>query len=207
MGDVVYLKLSESCLAEKRKVKVKDVAKVVCHNPDVKFAVESMEIMSFSGTKEQQVVSVMYILEMMQQKFPECQTITLGATEVVIYYRTYNSSKNMLEWLKFVLVAVIAFVGAGFSIMSYNSDVNMVGQLEVMQNIFVGDSENAFPIAGAAYSLGLFVGIILFFNHGARKKFTDDPTPLQVQMRQYEKEVNQAIVVDSERKKDVRDAD
>jgi stage V sporulation protein AA len=91
--------------------------------------------------------------------------------------------------------------------MSYNSDVNMVGQLEVMQNIFVGDSENAFPIAGAAYSLGLFVGIILFFNHGARKKFTDDPTPLQVQMRQYEKEVNQAIVVDSERKKDVRDAD
>jgi stage V sporulation protein AA len=207
MGDVVYLKLSESCLAEKRKVKVKDVAKVVCHNPDVKFAVESMEIMSFSGTKEQQVVSIMYILEMMQQKFPECQTITLGATEVVIYYRTYNSSKNMLEWLKFVLVAVIAFVGAGFSIMSYNSDVNMVGQLEVMQNIFVGDSENAFPIAGAAYSLGLFVGIILFFNHGARKKFTDDPTPLQVQMRQYEKEVNQAIVVDSERKKDVRDAD
>jgi stage V sporulation protein AA len=207
MGDVVYLKLSESCLAEKRKVKVKDVAKVVCHNPDVKFAVESMEIMSFSGTKEQQVVSVMYILEMMQQKFPECQTITLGATEVVIYYRTYNSSKNMLEWLKFVLVAVIAFIGAGFSIMSYNSDVNMVGQLDVMQNIFVGDSENAFTIAGAAYSLGLFVGIILFFNHGARKKFTDDPTPLQVQMRQYEKEVNQTIVVDSERKKDVRDAD
>lgn len=62
-------------------------------------------------------------------------------------------------------------------------------------------------MAGIAYSLGLFIGIIIFFNHGARKKFTDDPTPLQVQMRQYEQEVNQTVITDSERKKAVRDVD
>lgn len=86
-------------------------------------------------------------------------------------------------------------------------DVNMVGQLDVMKNIFVGKTETAYPVAGIAYSLGLFIGIIIFFNHGARKKFTDDPTPLQVQMRQYEQEVNQTVITDSERKKAVRDVD
>lgn len=91
--------------------------------------------------------------------------------------------------------------------MSYNSDVNLVGQLDLMQNIFVGESETGSTIAGITYSIGLLIGIIIFFNHGTNKKFSDDPTPLQVQMRQYEQEVNQTIITDAERKKDIRDAD
>ena len=31
MAELLYLKLSESCLAEKRKVKIKDVATVLLH--------------------------------------------------------------------------------------------------------------------------------------------------------------------------------
>ena len=207
MADLVYLKLSESCLADKKKVKVKDVAKVLSANADLKFGVEKLELMSFSGSKEQQVISVMYILQLIHQSFPDCTVMPLGATEVVVYYRTYDTSDKAKQILKFVLICFVAFFGAGFSIMSYNSDVNMVGQLDVMKNIFVGKTENAYPVAGVADFLGLFIGIIIFFNHGARKKFTDDPTPLQVQMRQYEQEVNQTVITDSERKKAMRDVD
>lgn len=207
MADRVYIKLSESCLADKKKVRIKDVAVVVSDNPDAKYGIEKIELMSFSGTKEQKVVSVMYIIELIQQSFPECQIESLGATDVVVYYRTYDTSDNIKQILKFVLICMIAFFGAGFSIMSYNSDVNMVGQLDVMENIFVGKARAAYPVAGIAYSLGLFIGIIIFFNHGVKKKFTDDPTPLQVQMRQYEQEVNQTVITDAERKKACRDAD
>lgn len=207
MADLVYLKLSESCLADKKKVKVKDVAKVLSANADLKFGVDKLELMSFSGSKEQQVISVMYILQLIHQSFPDCTVMPLGATEVVVYYRTYDTGDKVKQVLKFVLICFVAFFGAGFSIMSYNSDVNMVGQLDVMKNIFVGQTEKEYPVAGIAYSLGLFIGIIIFFNHGARKKFTDDPTPLQVQMRQYEQEVNQTVITDSERKKAVRDVD
>lgn len=207
MADLVYLKLSESCLVDKKKVKVKDVAKVLSANADLRFGVEKLELMSFSGSKEQQVISVMYILQLIHQSFPDCTVMPLGATEVVVYYRTYDTGDKAKQILKFVLICFVAFFGAGFSIMSYNSDVNMVGQLDVMKNIFVGQTEKEYPVAGIAYSLGLFIGIIIFFNHGARKKFTDDPTPLQVQMRQYEQEVNQTVITDSERKKAVRDVD
>ena len=207
MADIVYLKLSESCLADKKKVKVKDVAKVLSANADLRFGVENLELMSFSGSKEQQVISVMYILQLIHQRFPDCTVMPLGATDVVVYYRSYDTSDKVKQIMKFVFICLVAFFGAGFSIMSYNSDVNMVGQLDVMKNIFVGKTETAYPVAGIAYSLGLFIGIIIFFNHGARKKFTDDPTPLQVQMRQYEQEVNQTVITDSERKKAVRDVD
>lgn len=138
MADIVYLKLSESCLADKKKVKVKDVAKVLSANADLRFGVENLELMSFSGSKEQQVISVMYILQLIHQRFPDCTVMPLGATDVVVYYRTYDTSDKVKQIMKFVFICLVAFFGAGFSIMSYNSDVNMVGQLDVMKNIFVG---------------------------------------------------------------------
>ncbi len=207
MADHVYIKLSESCLADNKKVRIKDVATVVSNNPDMKYGIEKTELFSFTGTKEQKVISVMYIIELIQKNYPEAQVDTLGAADVVVYYRTYDTSDNVKQFLKFLMICLIAFFGAGFSIMSYNSDVNMVGQLDVMENIFVGKAREAYPVAGIAYSLGLFIGIIIFFNHGIKKKFSDDPTPLQVQMRQYEQEVNQTVITDSERKKECRDAD
>ena len=57
------------------------------------------------------------------------------------------------------------------------------------------------------YSIGLCVGMITFFNHGINQKDTDDPTPLQVQMRLYEQNVNQSIILDSERNNKTIDAD
>lgn len=207
MADLLYLNLSESCLADKKKVTIKDVATVVCRNPDVKYGAEKLEVMTFSGTRQQKVISVMYILELIQSAYPQCLVCTVGAQDVVVYYKPYDTSDGAKQLLKFIMVCLIAFFGAGFSIMSYNSDVNMAGQLDVMENIFVGSGHNSYPVAGIAYSLGLFIGIIVFFNHGARKKFTDDPTPLQVQLRQYEQEVNQTIITNANRKKESLDAD
>ena len=63
MADHVYIKLSESCLADNKKVRIKDVATVVSNNPDMKYGIEKTELFSFTGTKEQKVISVMYIIE------------------------------------------------------------------------------------------------------------------------------------------------
>ncbi len=208
MAYVIYIKLSESVLAENRKVTIKDVSKVICENPDIKYEVEKIELMTFSHVKQgQQVISSLDIIEEIQKRCKDCQIVNLGVPEVIVYYKTYDPSDRVKQILKFILVCLIAFLGAGFSIVSYNSDVNLVGQLDLLQNLFVGDSEAGSKIAGIAYSVGLLIGIVVFFNHGVNKKFMDDPTPLQVQMRQYEQQVNQAIIVDAERKKDVRDAD
>ena len=47
-----------------------------------------------------------------------------------------------------------------------------------------GAVSDGYTILEISYSLGLSVGIILFFNHFAGKKITMDPTPLEVQMKQ-----------------------
>ena len=78
MAGQVYLQLSESCLAEKRKIKVQDVAKVLSTDPELRYGIEKIELMSFSGNKEQQVISVMYILQVIQERYPGCTASPWG---------------------------------------------------------------------------------------------------------------------------------
>ena len=40
----------------------------------------------------------------------------------------------------------------------------------------------------------------MFFNHIGRKKFNSDPTPVAVAMHNYERDVNQAVIENAERR-------
>lgn len=50
-----------------------------------------------------------------------------------------------------------------------------------------------------AYSIGLAIGIIVFFNHIGGRRITKDPTPIEVEMRIYEDDVNNALVETADR--------
>jgi stage V sporulation protein AA len=58
-----------------------------------------------------------------------------------------------------------------------------------------------------AYSIGLAVGITIFYNHIGGKRLTSDPTPLEVEMRNYESDVNNAIIVMADREKLEKDVE
>ena len=46
----------------------------------------------------------------------------------------------------------------------------------------------------ASYSVGLGVGILIYFNHFGKKKMTADPTPLEIEMRLYEDQINDTLI-------------
>lgn len=49
-------------------------------------------------------------------------------------------------------------------------------------------------IINLPYSIGIAVGIIVFFNHFCGKKITSDPTPIEVEMTEYEKQIEDNII-------------
>ena len=63
----------------------------------------------------------------------------------------------------------------------------------------MGKEADGFTILEVAYSLGLAVGIILFFNHVGGRRITKDPTPIEVEMRVYETDVNKALIETADR--------
>ena len=95
--------------------------------------------------------------------------------------------------------------------MSYNGDVGSKELLEKLYTLFTGNPSKENPkglsLGIIMYSVGLCIGMIIFFNRGINKKNADDPTPLQVQMRLYEQDVNQSIIIDSGRNKETIDVD
>ena len=62
-----------------------------------------------------------------------------------------------------------------------------------------GQAGDGYGILELSYSIGLTVGIILFFNHIGGRRITKDPTPIEVEMRVYEKDVNNALIETADR--------
>ena len=50
-----------------------------------------------------------------------------------------------------------------------------------------------------AYSIGIPIGILGFYNHFNHSKLREDPTPIHIEMRNYEEETNKAIIQDASR--------
>ena len=61
------------------------------------------------------------------------------------------------------------------------------------------DKKGSLTILELSYCIGLPIGIMVFFNHFNRRKLIMDPTPIHVEMRSYEKQVNEAIIEDASR--------
>ena len=86
--------------------------------------------------------------------------------------------------------------------MTFHNDIDITGLFSDIYRLFTGQSSDGFTVLELAYSLGLGVGIVVFFNHLAGKKLTDDPTPLDVKMRTYENDLNQTIIEEKNRQKE-----
>ena len=55
--------------------------------------------------------------------------------------------------------------------------------------------------------MGIAVGILVFYNHFGGKRITKDPTPMEVEMRQYEDDVNKTLIEGCNRKETSIDVD
>ena len=65
--------------------------------------------------------------------------------------------------------------------------------------LVTGEVSNGFTVMEWSYSLGLLIGILVFYNHFSRKKVTSDPTPLEVEMRLYEQDLNTTVIENNSR--------
>ena len=83
--------------------------------------------------------------------------------------------------------------------MTFNNDVDVPALFRQITTQVTGQDGSSFPALAISYSVGIGLGVLFFFNHFGHIKLTDDPTPMQVQMRLYENDVNTTIIEDQER--------
>jgi stage V sporulation protein AA len=196
----LYLALEQSKAVYQREVKIKDIATLFCTDPDIRYNVEKLSIFTFPKQEEaSQVVTAMKLIEQISLLYKDLTIHTIGEPETILYYKEIKKASRITDKVRAAFLIMIAFLGAAYSIMSYNTDVGATQLLNQLHQLYTGSAPTGPTIGMLAYSIGLCIGIIIFFNHGIMNKLSDDPTPLQVQMRLYEQNVNKTVITDSER--------
>ena len=193
----IYIKpVKKASLSEVDKITVKDVAEVIA-TADVVKKVNAMKLMDIQieGKKANFLISVTDIIKLIKKTYPEYTVNNVGAQDTIVQYAKDKSHDNpLLKWLKIASVVVILLAGSSTAIMSFHTDGQIPKVFENYYRIFFGETTSNPLIINIPYSIGLAVGILVFFNHFMGKKVTDDPTPIEVEMALYETEINETVI-------------
>ena len=199
-GEVCYIKLCRNIEVMKDTVYLKDVGSVYCADRAVVEKVKDLKLCQFTqGQGSRCVISILKIAEMIESVCPQVTVQCMGETDVVAKYVKTARLKKPKEYLKIVLVCVISFFGTAFTIMAYHNDIGITDVFSRIHLIVMGTEAEGLSVLEVSYSIGLTLGIILFFNHVGPRRITKDPTPIEVEMRKYETDVDATIVDTADR--------
>lgn len=199
-GTVCYLKLNRNVEVMEDSVFLKDVGSVYCADKLVTAKVKSMKLHHFEkGQGSRCVISVLKIAEMIEELCPQVTVQSVGENDVVAEWVQVSIHKKAKEFWKILLVSVISFFGTAFTIMAYHNDIGIVNVFSQIHRIVMGTEPTGISVLEVSYSIGLSLGIIVFFNHMGKRRITTDPTPIEVEMRKYEADVNTTLVDTADR--------
>lgn len=206
--DILYIKGDRDVELTKTEVTLGDILSLECSNKTVIPKIKSIKLVKFSeqGKKQQRVViSVLKIIACIHEQYPNLDIQNLGETDIILTYENQNTSGNITHLLKTAVVVVLVFCGSAFSIMAFHNDVSITKLFSQIYLALTGVESDGYTILEVSYSIGIIIGILGFFNHFGKKRFTVDPTPLEVQMRLYENDIQTTLVEDASRRKEELD--
>ncbi|MCH5445335.1 MULTISPECIES: stage V sporulation protein AA [Bacillus cereus group] len=174
------------------EVKLGDVAQLAGDSSVVELLQNEIVYKITAHDKTHVVIDVMKVIEIIQQKASHVQINLLGSgqTLVEIIYE-----KKKAHPVFFGLVWLLLFIGAALAIIYFHEDVSMQQVHQRLYYMITGEF-NAQPLLfQIPYSLGLGLGMVLFFNHVFQKRINEEPSPLEVEMFQYQQSLDQYVIV------------
>jgi len=201
MSDILYLKLEKISLVKQKTVFLDQVAKLWCSDKALEERCRRAKILEIQSDSDQRyVMSVLKVIEKLTEMEQGIRVSNLGETDFIVDYRPGAGSPKWWNWVKTLFVCVTMLIGGAFAIMTFNNDGCVSEIFEQMYRNVMGREPQGLNVLDIAYSVGLPVGILVFFNHFSKISFSKDPTPIEVQMRDYETAVNDTLIQNAGRK-------
>ena len=207
MKQTLYLKVEQCIELVKSDVTIGDVAKLACTDVTVVNRLKVEKLFSVKKRNNQKcVVSVLMVIQRILQIYPGIEIQNLGESDFIVSFPKVNSSKIM-EYFKVAGVCIISFFGAVFAMMTFNEDVSALDSFRKVYTWVIGSAPQGATILEAGYSAGVSAGIILFFNHFGKKRLTKEPSPVEVEMTGYDKQVYDTLIQQAGRNGKERDVE
>lgn len=202
-NQTLYLKIGQDTVVTDRHVKLSDIAKMECTDKALLRQLKQKKIYSFSDIDTDKrentlvVFSVLKIIELIHEEYPLLIVNNEGEKDFIVEYKGKPAKSVWISRGKTVLLCILIFFGAAFTIMAFNNDVGVSDIFAKLYYQVTGTKSDGFTEIEICYCIGLSVGILVFFNHVGRKKLTSDPTPIQIEMCKYESDLFDALIENS----------
>ena len=204
MGNIVYVRMHNRVKVEaKRRILMEDVAKLIGPSPIVK---ELNKIHTYEITKSDNniiIIDLIMIIEKIIAVMKDIEIQAIGPMQTIIEVKPKVKKVNPAL---FVFVWLLLFVGAALTIMNYHEDVSMHAVHHKIYTLIMGKDVEKPLLLQIPYSVGLGLGMILFFNHFFKKKFNEEPSPLEVEMFNYQQDLDHYVIM-NENKESMVEAD
>ena len=207
MSPVLYIKIEQSNQVFQCSVKIGDVVKMECSEQRITNRLNSeklLEINKDPGVKT--VVSVLLVIQKIHEIYPELEVVNLGEPDFIVELKPKETAK-LIEIIKVILVCLVVFFGSLFAMMTFNEDVSSLDSFRKVYTLVMGTPPKGATILELSYSIGVGVGIIVFFNHFGKKRLTREPSPVEVEMSGYDKQVYTTFIQHAGRKGQEKDVD
>lgn len=192
---VVYLKCDRCVEVQSQDVYLKDLGSVRCADSTVSDRMKAIKVHHFqTGDSKRYVISSLKLIELMEKECPFILVQVVGESDVLVEWIGVNKYKGKKQWLKIAVVCLVSFFGTAFTIMAYHNDVGINQVFTEVYRMVMNREPGGINVLEVSYSVGLALGIILFFNHVGGRRITKDPTPIEVALRNYEEDVDRALI-------------
>lgn len=196
----IYINAKQNVELQSEDVYVKDIGSLTCSDSHVLAKVKAIKLHHFKeGEPKRQVISMLKVIEEIDRVCPGASVESIGEPDVLFEYIDVNKHKGFIQTVKLIFVAMISFFGTAFTIMAFHNDIGINDVFVKVYEMVMGQPGDGYGILELAYSVGLAIGIIVFFNHIGGRRITKDPTPIEVEMRIYEEDVNKALIATADR--------
>jgi stage V sporulation protein AA len=195
MSEILYMQINRNVEVNKTDVTVGDVATLLCGDNSMAAHIKTIKLLKLPDVPQRRVCfSVMTVIEEINKVYPNLEVNNIGESDFIIDYIKQKKQNRVLEIIMIAAVALLTFLGSAYAIMAYNNDVSTNEIFERVYEMFNVPFAEDYNLLEICYALGLLLGIVVFYNHFAGKKLGTDPTPIQVEMDKYEKDIDETLL-------------
>ncbi|MEC0124273.1 stage V sporulation protein AA [Paenibacillus pabuli] len=191
----VYVRLRSRIRIQRgRGVKLGDVAHLLTSPEEQEGRLLELELLR-PGPEDGNLIliDILQIIPQIRMALPGVTVELIGSGHTLVEVIAGNGKASISL---FILVWLLLFFGSALTIMNFHADVNMQEvQIRIVEMITGRRDEHPY-LFQVAYSIGIGFGMAVFFNHLFKKKWNEEPTPLEVEMFLYQQNVDKYVVIE-----------
>lgn len=197
---VVYVRMRRRAVVRPGAViRLGDVARLVTEK-ELQIRLEKLALHKVTaGDGNMVLIDMLQVVKAIREAEPGIVIETFGEPHVLLEISPAGEVKP--RRIVLALAWLLLFFGSGMAMMNFHADVNMPAVQKRITELITG-KDGAHPwLFQIPYSIGVGMGMLLFFNRLLRKRLNDEPNPLEVEMFMYQENVNHYVITEEYRKK------